>query len=104
METHFNKGDKFTALISGIEEGQIKILLPNGVYGKVYYDTKNYSISKDGFCLINNSNKEMLIVGDSLDVHLRKINVDAGEVILSREKFKEYKNEEEKGKTKTKKR
>ena len=104
METHFNKGDKFTALISGIEEGQIKILLPNGVYGKVYYDTKNYSISKDGFCLINNSNKEMLIVGDSLDVHLRKINVDAGEVIFSREKFKEYKNEEEKGKTKTKKR
>lgn len=104
MENHFHKGDKFTALISGIEEGQIKILLPNGVYGKVYYDTKNYSISKDGFCLVNKSTNETFIVGDSMEVSLRSTDVDAGEVIFSREKFKEYKNEEEKGKTKTKKR
>ena len=39
-----------------------------------------------------------------MEVSLRSTNVDTGEVIFSREKFKESKNEEEKGKTKTKKR
>lgn len=100
MENNFHKGDKFTALISGIDEGSIRILLPNGIYGKVYYDSKNYSISKDGFCLVNNKTNETFIVGDSMEVHLRKVNTDTGEIIFSRDKFKEHEYEEEKGKRK----
>lgn len=105
MENHFHKGDKFTALISGINEGKISILLPNGIYGKVYYSVRDYSISKDGFCLINNKTKETFIVGDAINVHLRKIDLDVGEIIFSRDKFKEYSYEEEKkGKKKVKSR
>lgn len=92
-------GSKFTALIASIEEGSISILLPNMIYGRVYYNSREWSISKDGFSLICNKTGEKLLVGDPLDVHLRKVNVESGEVIFSREKYiKEYKNEEEKEK------
>lgn len=96
MENNFHKGYKFTALISGIDEGVIRILLPNGIYGKVYYSVKDYTISKDGFCLVNRKNNETFIVGDAIDVHLTKVNVDGGEIIFSRDKFKENSYEEEK--------
>lgn len=105
MEKHFHNGDKFTALISGIDEGKIRILLPNGIYGRVYYNTKDYSISKDGFCLINNKTKDTLIVGDSIEVAFKSADVNAGEVIFSRQGYvKEKKYEEEKGKKKVKSR
>lgn len=104
MENHFHKGDKFTVLISGISEGKINILLPNGIYGKVLYSIKDYSISKDGFCLINNKTKETLIVGDFMEVSLKNTNVNTGEIVFSRDKFKEYSYEEEKGKKKVKSR
>lgn len=105
MENNFHKGDKFPALISGIEEGKIRILLSNGIYGKVYYSTKDYSVSKDGFCLINNKTKETFIVGDSMDVSLKTVDTDSGEIIFSRDRVKECSNEKEKeGKKKIKSR
>ena len=104
MEEHFHKGDKFDVLISGISEGKINILLPNGIYGKVYYSVKDYSISKDGFCLINNTTKETLIVGDSMEVSLKSVDINAGEIVFSRFKSREHKNEEEKVKKKIKSR
>lgn len=103
MENHFHKGDKFNALIFGIKEGKLSILLPNGIYGNVYYNVKDYNISKDGFCLINNSNKETLIVGDSMEVTFKSADCNTGEIVFSRDKCKEY-NNEEKGKRKVKNR
>ena len=44
----------------------------------VYYDSMVWTISKDGFSLINNNdNSNRLLVGDSIDVALQRINVDA---------------------------
>ena len=104
MEKHFHKGDKFTSLISGIQEGKINILLQNGIYGKVYYNVKDYSISKDGFCIVNNKTKETFIVGDTMEVALKSVDSSTGEIIFSRLKCKEYSNEEKKGKKKVKSR
>ena len=98
MANTYHKGDKFTGHIAGIGEGYIKVLLPNMIYGKIYYGTKDWTISKDGFSLISNHTGEKLLVGDSLNVALRNVDLDSGEVILSRDKYKEYKYEEEKEK------
>lgn len=99
-------GSKYTGIISSIEEGIIKILLPNMVYGKVYYNTKKWTISKDNFSIISNCNGERLLVGDYLNVVLEKVNVENGDIIFSRQGYaKEYKYEEEKkGKKKVKSR
>lgn len=99
-------GSEYTALIASIGEEHIKILLPNMVYGKVYYSSKDYTVSKDGFSLINNKTGETFLVGDTIDVILKEVNVELGEIVFSRKKYvKEYKNEEEKkGKTKVKNR
>lgn len=85
--TKFPVGSKFTALISSIEEGYIKIILPNMVYGKVYYNTKDWTASQDGFSLISNHNGERLLVGDPLDVALRKVNTETGDIVFSRQKY-----------------
>lgn len=85
--TKFPVGSKFTALISSIEEGYIKIILPNMVYGKVYYNTKDWTTSQDGFSLISNHNGERLLVGDPLDVALRKVNTETGDIVFSRQKY-----------------
>jgi len=97
-------GSKYTGIIYSFEEGSIKVLLPNMVYGRVYYNTKKWTISKDSFSLINNDNGERLLVGDYLDVVLEKVNVENGDVIFSRQGYlKEKKYEEEKkGKKKVK--
>lgn len=104
MDSHYTKGDKFTGYIASICEGYLMVLLPNYVYGKVYYDVNNWTISKDGFSLTNNSNGEKILVGDLLTVSLRKITIESGEVIFSRQKYiKESSYEKEKkGKTKIK--
>lgn len=103
MAENFNKGDNFIGYISSIGEGYIKVLLPNMVCGKVYYNVKEWTISKDGFTLVNNRSKEHLLVGDQINLILKNIDLDSGEVIFSKEKCKEYNYEEEKkGKTKIK--
>lgn len=102
MVEYFNKGDNFTGYISSIHEGYIKVLLPNMVCGKVYYSVKDWTISKDGFSLINNRSKEHLLVGDQINLILKNIDLDSGEVIFLKEKCKECSYEEEKKKGKTK--
>lgn len=76
-------GSKYTALISSIEDDYIKVLLPNMIYGKVYYNSREWTISKDRFSIINNNNGFRLLVGDSVSVTLERVNVDVGEVIFS---------------------
>lgn len=104
MEKYFPKYQRITAFISGIEEGKIKVILPNGIYGKILYNPKEYSISKDEFCLKNNQTNEKLLVGDTIEVSFKKANTETGEIIFIKENNKEYNYEEKKGKTKTKRR
>ncbi len=104
MANTYHKEDKFKGYISSIGEGYLMVLLPNMVYGKVYYSFKEWTVSKDGFSLINNHTGEKLLVGDSFDVILRNIDLVSGEVILARDKYKEYNYEEKKGKKKVKSR
>ena len=104
MEKCFPKYQRITAFISGIEEGKIKVILPNGIYGKILYNPKEYSISKDGFCLKNNQTNEKLLVGDTIEVSFKRANTETGEIIFIKENNEEYNYEEKKGKTKTKRR
>lgn len=98
-------GSKYTALISAIEEDCIKVILPNMIYGKVYYNPRGWTISKDGFSLMNNNdNGTRLLVGDSIEVKLEKINVEVGEVIFSSHCCMVGSMYEEKSKKKVKKR
>ena len=99
--TNIPIGSKYCALVSSIENNYIKILLPNMIYGKVYYNPKKWTISKDGFSIISNSNGEKILVGDSIDVVLEKINIETGEVFFTRQGYKKDSvYEEKKGKKK----
>ena len=92
------------SIIAGVGSGYIKVLLPNNVYGKIFISKKNYELSSDGFSLINKVNGERLMVGDTLDVTLARVDMDKEEVILLRSSCKENVYEEKKGKKKVKKR
>jgi len=105
MASNYKKGDKFTGYIASIGEGYFKVLLPNMVYCKVYYGIKNWTVSKDGFSLTSNLTGERLLVGDSIDVSFKKVNIEEGEVIFSRQHYeKDCVYEEKKGKARVKRR
>lgn len=98
-------GTKYNGIISELGRGFVKVLLPNMVYGKVYISTRDYEISKDNFSLINKVNGERILVGDSLDVSLNRIDEEKSEIVLLRSSnTKGYNYEEKKGKKKVKKR
>ena len=97
-------GSKYTGVVSKVGKGYIEVILPNMVYGKVYISASDYSVSKDGYSLFNNINGERILVGDSIDVSLLKVDMDKEEVILLRNSCKENVYEEKKGKKKIKKR
>lgn len=99
-------GFKYTGLVSEVGEGYIKVLLPNMVYGIVYISKSSYELSKDKFSLINKSNGERILVGDSINVTVVKVCTDTGEITLNRESYREKDNiyEEKKGKKKVKSR
>lgn len=103
MNSKYQVNDKFTGIISSITTNYIEVLLPNMIYGRVYYNNNIWYLSKDSYSLTN-INDEKLLVGDYINVHLRKVNLDTGEILLGRDKYKEYKNEEKKGKKKVKSR
>ena len=94
------------AIISGIENGYINILIPKiNIYGKIYINKKDYELSSDGFCLISKINSERILVGDSIDATLLKVDMDKEEIILLRNSYRKEDNyEEKKGKKKVKKR
>lgn len=98
-------GSKYTGVVSKVGKGYLEVLLPNMVYGKVYISARDYSVSKDGYSLFNNINGERILVGDSIDISLLKVDMDKEEVLLLRNFYsKENNYEEKKGKTKIKKR
>ncbi len=98
-------GYKYTGIVSKVGRGYIEVILPNMVYGKVYISARDYSVSKDGYSLFNNINGERILVGDSIDVSLLKVDMDKEEVLLLRSSYnKENGYEEKKGKKKIKKR
>ena len=98
-------GSKYTGTICDVGRGYIGVLLPNMVYGKVYISTKDHSISKDGYSLYNNITGEHILVGDSIDVSLAKVDIDKEEIYLLRSAYRKEDNyEKEKGKKKVKKR
>ena len=103
MDNKYQINDKFTGIISSITLNYVEVLLPNMIYGRVYYNNNIWHLSKDGYSLTND-NDEKLLVGDFINVHLRKVNIETGEIFLGRDKYKEYKNEEKKGKKKVKSR
>lgn len=103
MANNFSKGAKFTGYIAYIGKDYIRVLLSDSmIYGKIYYSSKDWTISKDGFSLINNLNGERLLIGDEINVSLRMVDFDSSEIIFSRQKCKEWCYEEKKGKTKVK--
>ena len=72
------------------------------VCGKVYISTKYYKLGKDGFSAYNPKTNEQILVGDTVSVVLSKVNVENAEIVFVMNKNKEYSNEEEKKKGKTK--
>lgn len=100
-------GSRWTALVSEVGLNYIKVLLPNMVCGKVFVSSKEYSLSKDCFSLMSNTTSERILVGDSINVELLKVNNETGDITFIREseRIKECSNEEEKkGKKKIKSR
>lgn len=98
-------GSKYTGVVSRVGKGYIEVLLPNMISGKVYVSGKDYSVSKDGYSLFNNINGERILVGDTIDVSLLKVDLDKEEILLLRSSnIKENSYEEKKGKKRVKKR
>ena len=100
--TRFSKGSVFTGIICEVTDEFIRVILPNMVTGKLYYNPNYHKLGKDGFSLYNTKNNEQFLVGDSIDVALSKVNTLTGEIVFVRDKSQEYKNGEEKVKKKVK--
>lgn len=93
----------YDALVSEVDDGYIRVLLPNMASGKIYMSTKYYKLSPSGFSLYNTKNNEQILVGDTIQVSINKVNTENGEIVFVRSKSKEYSYEkEEKGKKKIK--
>ena len=86
------------AIISAVGNSYISVLLPKiNIYGKIYINKNNYELSSDRFSLINKVNSERILVGDSIDVSLSKVDMDKEEIILCRSSnIRENNYEEEK--------
>ena len=94
------------AIVSAVGKNYISIFIPGiNIYGKVNINKNNYEVSSDGFSLISNINSERILVGDTMDVSLLKVDTDKEEIILLRKSYnKENDYEEKKGKKKVKRR
>ena len=88
-------GSKYTAIVSKVGKGYIKVLLPNMIYGKIYISAKEYSVSKDGYSLFSNINAERILVGDKIEVSLLKVDMDKEELLLLRNSYSKENNYEE---------
>lgn len=93
------------AIISAVGNDYINVLLPKmNIYGKIYINRNDYELSSDRFSLISKINSERILVGDTIDVALLKVDMDKEEIILCKGNIKENSYEEKKGKKKVKKR
>lgn len=101
--TRYPKGTVFTGIIYEVTEEFMRVILPNMVTGKIYYNPNYHKLGKDGFSLYNTKNNHQFLVGDDIEVCLDKVNIESGEITFTKNKNGEYKYEEEKkGKTKVK--
>ena len=103
--SRYPKGTVFNAILYEVTDEFMRVILPNMVTGKIYYNPKYHKLGKDGFSLYNTKNFEQFLVGDNIEVCLEKVNIESGEITFTKNKNGEYRYEEEKkGKTKVKSR
>ncbi len=101
--SRYPKGTIFNAILYEVTDEFMRVILPNMVTGKIYYNPKYHKLGKDGFSLYNTKNNEQFLVGDNIEVCLDKVNIESGEITFTKNKNGEYEYEEEKkGKTKVK--
>ena len=101
--SRYSKGTVFNAILYEVTDEFMRVILPNMVTGKIYYNPNYHKLGKDGFSLYNTKNFEQFLVGDDIEVCLDKVNIESGEITFTKNKNGEYKYEEEKkGKTKVK--
>lgn len=92
--SRYPKGTKFSAIMYEVTDEFVRVLLPNMVSGKIYYNPKYHKLGKDGFSLYNTKNNEQFLVGDTIDVSLCKVNIESGEIVFDKVRSEEYINEE----------
>lgn len=101
-------GSKYTGIVSEVGCGYIKVLLPNMVSGKVMISGREYELSRDHFSLHSKKTTEKILVGDSINVQVSKVDTNTGDIYFLRQdiKYKEcsYEEKEKKGKKKIKSR
>lgn len=98
-------GCEYTGVVSEVSNSYIKVLLPNMCEGKIKLYDKQYRLSKSGFTLLNSETGENIIVGDQIDIKLKKVNTSTGEIeLLNSKENKKYEKESSKAKKKVKNR
>ena len=98
-------GCEYTGVVSEVSNSYIKVLLPNMCEGKIKLYDKQYRLSKSGFTLLNSETGENIIVGDQIDVKLKRVNTSTGEIeLLNSKENKKYEKESSKAKKKVKNR
>ena len=101
--SRYPKGTVFNAILYEVTDEFMRVILPNMVTGKIYYNPNYHKLGKDGFSLYNTKNNHQFLVGDDIEVCLDKVNIESGEITFTKNKNGEYTYEEEKkGKTKVK--
>jgi len=101
--SRYPKGTIFSGIIYEVTDEFMRVILPNMVTGKIYYNPNYHKLGKDGFSLYNTKNNHQFLVGDDIEVCLDKVNIESGEITFTKNKNGEYEYEEEKkGKTKVK--
>lgn len=104
MANNYSKGTNFIGYIAYIGKDYFRVLLSDSmIYGKIYYNPNDWTISKDSFSIINNLDGEKLLIGDKITVTLKMVDLESSEIIFTKEKNKEcYYEKEKKDKTKVK--
>lgn len=93
-------GCEYMGIVSEVSTSYIKVVLPNMCEGKILLQNGRYKTSKDKFVLHNVNNGNQIIIGDQINVKLRKVDTVDGKLeFLKVEENKKY----EKAGNKTKK-
>ena len=98
-------GCEYTGVVSEVSTSYIKVLLPNMCEGKIKLYDKEYRLCKNGFTLLNCETGENILIGDQINVKLKKVNKITGEIeLLNSKENKKYEKESSKTKKKVKNR
>lgn len=96
-------GNEYTAIVSEVSKTYVKVVLPNMCEGKVLLRKGSYKTSKDKFILYDVNAGTKIIVGDQINVKLRKVDIIDGTLdFLKVEENKKYGKEGYKTKKKVK--